>query len=83
MEKAIRLAARLGARIIQIAGYDVYYETSTPATVENFARNLRLSVEMAARWGINIVMYAMCLDYKADQVHIPFILKRRQWQVRP
>jgi len=39
--------------------------------------------EMAARWGINIVMYAMCLDYKADQVHIPFILKRRQWQVRP
>ena len=39
--------------------------------------------EMAVRWGINIVMYALCLDYKADQVHIPFILKRRQWQVRP
>lgn len=39
--------------------------------------------EMAARWGINVVMYALCLDYKADQVHIPFILKRRQWQVRP
>jgi len=39
--------------------------------------------EMAVRWGINIVMYALCLDYKADQVHIPFILKRRQWQVSP
>jgi hypothetical protein len=39
--------------------------------------------EMAMRWGINIVMYALCLDYKADQVHIPFILKRRQWQGRP
>ncbi|MBW2734915.1 MAG: DUF4159 domain-containing protein [Deltaproteobacteria bacterium] len=38
--------------------------------------------EMAFRWGINIVMYALCIDYKADQVHIPFILKRRKWQVR-
>lgn len=37
--------------------------------------------ELAIRWGINILMYAMCLDYKADQVHIPFILKRRRWQV--
>ncbi len=39
--------------------------------------------ELAMRWGINIVMYAQCLDYKADQVHIPYILKRRQWKVRP
>jgi hypothetical protein len=38
--------------------------------------------EFAIRWGINVVMYALCDDYKADQVHIPFILKRRQWQVR-
>lgn len=37
--------------------------------------------ELAFRWGINLVMYALCLDYKADQVHIPFILKRRRWQV--
>ncbi len=39
--------------------------------------------EMAIRLGINIIMYAMCLDYKADQVHIPFILKRRRWHVDP
>lgn len=37
--------------------------------------------ELAFRWGVNFVMYALCLDYKADQVHIPFILKRRRWQV--
>lgn len=36
--------------------------------------------ELAFRWGINIVMYALCVDYKADQVHIPFILKRRRWK---
>ena len=37
--------------------------------------------ELAIRWGINIVMYSLCMDYKADQVHIPFILKRRPWRV--
>jgi hypothetical protein len=34
--------------------------------------------EMAFRFGINIVMYALCLDYKDDLVHAPFILKRRR-----
>lgn len=34
--------------------------------------------ERAFRLGVNIVMYALCLDYKADQVHIPFILKKRR-----
>jgi hypothetical protein len=37
--------------------------------------------EMAFRLGINFVMYALCINYKADQVHVPFILKRRQWKV--
>ena len=30
MEKAIQLADDLGVRIIQLAGYDVYYDESTP-----------------------------------------------------
>ncbi len=32
--------------------------------------------EMAIRAGINIVMYALTGNYKADQVHIPAILRR-------
>jgi hypothetical protein len=36
---------------------------------------------MAMRLGINLVMYALCINYKADQVHVPFILKRRRWRV--
>ena len=32
--------------------------------------------ELAARLAVNLVMYALCLDYKDDQVHLPFILKR-------
>ncbi len=32
--------------------------------------------EMAMRFGINLVMYALTGNYKADQVHIPHILQR-------
>jgi len=34
--------------------------------------------ESSYRLAINLVMYALCLDYKDDQVHIPFILQRRR-----
>jgi hypothetical protein len=37
--------------------------------------------EFAYRLGINLVMYALCINYKADQVHVPFILRRRKWKV--
>lgn len=33
--------------------------------------------EAAIRLGVNLVLYALCLDYKDDQVHVPFILRRR------
>ena len=33
--------------------------------------------EYVLRVGVNAFMYTLCLDYKQDQVHIPFILKRR------
>ncbi len=32
--------------------------------------------ELSLRFGINLVMYALTGNYKADQVHIPHILKR-------
>lgn len=34
--------------------------------------------ELAIRTAINVVMYAMCLDYKDDAVHLPLILDRRK-----
>lgn len=52
MEKAIQLADDLGIRIIQLAGYDVYYEQSTPETIKRFSENLKKAVLMAARAGV-------------------------------
>ncbi len=34
--------------------------------------------EYAIRLAINVVMYALCLDYKDDAVHLPVIMKRRR-----
>jgi hypothetical protein len=33
--------------------------------------------ERAIRLGVNLAMYSLCLDYKDDQVHAPFIMRRR------
>jgi hypothetical protein len=33
--------------------------------------------ETAFRLGVNLAMYALCVDYKDDAVHLPFILRRR------
>lgn len=37
--------------------------------------------ERALRLGLNLVMYATCLNYKRDQVHTTAILRRRRWRV--
>ncbi len=34
--------------------------------------------ELAFRVGINICMYALCLDYKDDAVHLPLIMNKRR-----
>jgi hypothetical protein len=34
--------------------------------------------ELSFRLGVNLAMYALCLDYKDDLVHTPFILRRRR-----
>ena len=52
MQKAISLAARLGIRTIQLAGYDVYYEQGDSQTRADFLANLKISALMAAREGV-------------------------------
>ena len=52
MKKAIDFAADLGVRIIQLAGYDVYYEDGDLYTNHDFETNLKKCVEMAAEKGV-------------------------------
>jgi predicted hexulose-6-phosphate isomerase len=59
MEGAAVLASRLGVRIIQMAGYDVYYKSGDAATRNFFAENLGLSVSIAAREGVILAFETM------------------------
>jgi len=52
MQNTVKLAAVLGVRIIQLAGYDVYYEQGTDKTRADFAANLKSCADMAAEEGI-------------------------------
>jgi len=76
MEKAIALAEKLGVRIIQIAGYDVYYTESTEETRAIFAKNLKASVEMAAKKGIILAFETMETEF------INTVGKANQWVVQ-
>ena len=59
MERSIGLACEWGIRIIQLAGYDVYYEQGSEATRGYFYENLRKSVEMAAKYGVVMAFETM------------------------
>ena len=52
MEKAIMLAKDIGVRVIQLAGYDVYYEEHNEETKKLFLENLRRSIEIASKNGV-------------------------------
>lgn len=54
MEKAIILAARLGIRTIQLAGYDVYYEEGSEKTRADFIEGLKKSALIAAKYGVQM-----------------------------
>jgi hypothetical protein len=36
--------------------------------------------ERSFRFAVNLVMYALCLDYKTEQAHIDFIMRTRRSQ---
>jgi L-ribulose-5-phosphate 3-epimerase len=57
--KAIRLASRLGISIVQVAGYDVYGEQSTPATLDIFAQQLGAGLAEAEKHHIILAVENM------------------------
>lgn len=63
MKKAIRLADDLGIRIIQLAGYDVYYEESTAETRRLFAKNLELAIREASGAGVLLAFETMETEF--------------------
>jgi hexulose-6-phosphate isomerase len=59
MARAIDLAAETGIRTIQLAGYDVYYEPSTPDSLRRFEEGLAWACSLAARAQVTLAMEIM------------------------
>jgi len=59
IERAIELACDWGIRIIQLAGYDVYYEPSSDKTRKFFLTNLLKAVDMASKAGVTLAFETM------------------------
>ncbi|MEG2061525.1 MAG: L-ribulose-5-phosphate 3-epimerase [Alistipes sp.] len=55
-ERAVEFADDMGIRVIQLAGYDVYYEPSTDRSVAAFLEGMRFVAQLAERYQ---VMHAM------------------------
>ena len=59
MKKAIELADKLGIRVIQVTGYDVYYEERSDKTREMFIQNLKKATEWASKACITLAIENM------------------------
>ncbi len=59
MEKAIIFARDLGIPVIQLAGYDVYYESSTNTSVHAFLEGMKWSAKLAAKHQVMLGMEIM------------------------
>lgn len=63
MRETIDFADRIGVRAIQLAGYDVYYETGDEQTRLYFEENLKCAVESAARHGVTLAFETMETEF--------------------
>lgn len=63
MDKAITLAYKLGIRCIQMAGYDVYYETQSTETHRRFIEGMKQATKLAERAGIMLGVEIMDTPY--------------------
>ncbi len=77
MYRAIDLAGDIGVRIIQVAGYDVYYdEESTPESRERFVVHLAEAVAYAATRGVTLAVEIMDTRYMSSISRFLYVKRR-------
>lgn len=59
MDKAIRFAGDTGIRVIQLAGYDVYYEPTTADSRARYLEGMQRALEVAARHQVMLALEIM------------------------
>lgn len=77
MRRAVDFASEVGVRVLQVAGYDVYYdEESTPETRERFVDNLGRSVEYAGGRGVTLSVEVMDTRFMSSISRVLYVIER-------
>jgi L-ribulose-5-phosphate 3-epimerase UlaE len=56
MQAGIQFCGELGVRVLQVAGYDVFYEPSTEDTKKRYLENLKQGADLAAKEGVMLAL---------------------------
>lgn len=75
MLAALKLATKLGVRVIQLAGYDVYYEPQTAQSHQRFIAGMKRAAQLAESAGIMLGVEIMDTPYM-NSISKFMILKR-------
>ena len=76
MAKAIHFAADTGIRVIQLAGYDVYYEPSTRESRERYCEGMARALEIAAQHQVTLALEIMDTTF-LNSISKYLVLKER------
>lgn len=76
MKKAILFAREFGVRVIQLAGYDVYYEPSTGESLRLFEEGLQYACRLAERYQVMLAMEIMDTELMSS------ITRYHRWKAR-
>jgi len=76
MEKAIRFACDTGIRVIQLAGYDVYYEPTTRESRERYYEGMERALDVAARHQVMLALEIMDTPFQ-NSIAKYLVLKER------
>ncbi len=76
MAQAIRFACDTGIRVIQLAGYDVYYEPSTPDSRARYLEGMHQALAVAARHQVMLALEIMDTSF-LNSISKYLVLKRQ------
>jgi len=76
MEKAIVFASDTGIRVIQLAGYDVYYEPTTRESSERYCEGMERALLLAARHQVMLALETMDTTF-LNSISKYLVLKER------
>jgi L-ribulose-5-phosphate 3-epimerase len=72
---SIRLADDIGAGVVQLAGYDVFYEDSSEQTRNRFLTGVEQSVRLAETTGVILSLEVMDIEYTSSVARLTEIVR--------